>query len=100
METKVCTRCGKELSLDSFSPVQKDGTKLRAMCKDCVKEYQREYSLKRKVINKKTPTAMGDNYRKVYNNPDLATFTPKQLMDELRSRGYTGELKYVQVIKI
>lgn len=43
---------------------------------------------------------MGDNYRKVYNNPDLAVFTPKQLMDELRSRGYTGELKYVQVIKI
>ena len=99
METKVCTRCGKELSLDSFSPVQKGGTKLRAMCKCCMKEYQREYSLKGKVINK-TPTVMGDNYRKVYNNPDLATFTPKQLMDELRSRGYSGELKYTQIIKI
>lgn len=99
METKVCTRCGKELSLDSFFPVKKGGDKLRAMCKCCMQEYQREYSLKRKVVNKKTPT-MGDNYRKVYNNPDLAVFTPKQLMDELRSRGYTGELKYVQVIKI
>lgn len=99
METKVCTRCGKELSLDSFSPVKKGSDKLRAMCKCCVQEYQRNYALKRKVVNKKTPT-MGDNYRKVYNNPDLAVFTPKQLMDELRSRGYTGELKYVQVIKI
>lgn len=38
--------------------------------------------------------------KKVYNNVELAKFTPKQLMDELRSRGYSGELKYVQTIKI
>lgn len=38
--------------------------------------------------------------KKVYSNIELAKFTPKQLMDELRSRGYSGELKYVQTIKI
>lgn len=38
--------------------------------------------------------------KKVYSNIDLAKFTPKQLMDELRSRGYSGELKYTQTIKI
>lgn len=37
---------------------------------------------------------------KVFVNPDLAKFTPRQLIEELRGRGYTGELKYVQVIKI
>lgn len=31
---------------------------------------------------------------------DLAAFTPRQLIDELRKRGYTGELKYVQTIKL
>ena len=33
-------------------------------------------------------------------NPALASFTPRQLMEELKARGYTGELKYTQVIKL
>ena len=33
-------------------------------------------------------------------NPALAEFTPRQLIDELRKRGYTGELKYTQTIKL
>lgn len=37
---------------------------------------------------------------KVFVNPDLAKFTPRQLIEELRGRGYTGELKYTQTIKI
>lgn len=37
---------------------------------------------------------------KVFVNPDLAKFTPRQLIEELRGRGYSGELKYTQIIKI
>lgn len=37
---------------------------------------------------------------KNYTNPDLAQFTPRQLIAELKARGYTGELKYVQVINL
>ena len=33
-------------------------------------------------------------------NPKLAAFTPRQLMEELKARGYTGELKYTQTIKL
>ncbi len=33
-------------------------------------------------------------------NPELSRFTPRQLMAELKARGYTGELKYVQTINI
>lgn len=32
--------------------------------------------------------------------PDLAQFTPRQLIEELKNRGYTGELQYVQKIKL
>ena len=42
----------------------------------------------------------GGGTNRDFSNPDLARFTPRQLMEELRARGYTGELKYVQVIKI
>jgi len=34
------------------------------------------------------------------SNPELAKFTPRELMRELAVRGYKGELRYEQVIKI
>lgn len=30
----------------------------------------------------------------------LAEFTPRQLIEELRARGYKGELQYVNIIKL
>jgi hypothetical protein len=33
-------------------------------------------------------------------NPKLAEFTPRELMEELRFRGYRGELTFEQKIKI
>lgn len=30
-------------------------------------------------------------------NTPLSEYTPRQLMEELRSRGYTGKLQYVEV---
>lgn len=34
------------------------------------------------------------------SNEALANFTPRQLIDELKARGYTGELKYTYTIKL
>lgn len=36
----------------------------------------------------------------VYSNPELAKFTPRQLMEELKARGYSGELHITQKIKL
>lgn len=36
----------------------------------------------------------------VYSNPELAKFTPRQLMNELKARGYSGELHITQKIKL
>ena len=33
-------------------------------------------------------------------NPDLAQFKPRELIEELRFRGYHGELKLTQTIKV
>lgn len=42
----------------------------------------------------------GGNLKKIYSNPELAKFSPRELIAELKARGYTGELKYTQTINI
>lgn len=83
---KECSKCHRVLEDSCF--YKKEGTPdgLQYVCKDCQKEYVRERSKKRKRIG--------------VGNPALADFTPRQLIEELRTRGYKGELTYVHVIKI
>ena len=42
----------------------------------------------------------GGNLKKIYSNPELARFSPRELIAELKARGYTGELKYTQTISL
>ena len=37
---------------------------------------------------------------KVFSNPELARFTPRQLIDDLKARGYSGQLKYTHTINL
>jgi len=47
-ETKVCTKCGIEKSLDEFYPVTKgDKTRFRSACKHCIHLQGRQYSRKK-----------------------------------------------------
>lgn len=94
---KRCKKCGRELPETEFQKNRytKDG--LQFYCKDCMRIYHATKA------EKKNSLGGGNNNPKldrVYTNPALAPFTPRQLMDELRARGYTGELKYVQTIKL
>ena len=90
MEIKKCSKCGKELPVSLFgkNASQKDG--LQIWCKSCVSNYSRN----------KTKAGSDDKLKKIYTNPDLAKFSPRQLIDELKARGYSGELKYIQTIKL
>ena len=40
------------------------------------------------------------NLKKIYSNSELARFSPRELITELKARGYTGELKYTQTISL
>lgn len=42
----------------------------------------------------------GDKLTKVFTNPDLAKFKPRELIEELKARGYKGTLTYEQVITL
>lgn len=84
---KECKRCHRILDESEFYISRKAKDGLQPYCKQCQNECYKE--------------RMGrGKYRKVFTNPELAPFTPRQLMDELKARGYSGTLKYVQTIEI
>ena len=77
-QTKTCPRCGRTLPVENFY-VNKDG-KPYPYCKECVK-----------VLNAARRITPPDS-----ENP-LSAYTPRQLMQELKRRGYTGKL-YIQQV--
>lgn len=86
---KKCSKCGRELPVSEFwrNASTEDG--LQTYCKECGNIYAKN--------RKKTP---GDNLKKIYSNSELARFSPRELITELKARGYTGELKYTQTISL
>lgn len=42
----------------------------------------------------------GGKLTKVFANPGLAKFKPRELIEELKARGYKGTLTYEQVITL
>ena len=77
-QTKTCPRCGRTLTADNFYR-RGDGS-LYTYCKECVKANNMKY--------RNTPPDS--------ENP-LSAYTPRQLMQELKRRGYTGKL-YIQQV--
>jgi len=98
-ETKKCNKCGKELPIDSFykRALNKDGH--MNICKDC---FNSQYTDKQK----KTNTEL-DKMLNVRNNSnikpiskELSSYTPRELIEELRSRGYSGKLQITHTITV
>lgn len=77
-EKKVCKECGRELPLSEFAKHDKAKDGHMSVCKEC----RRRKSSKASEVN------------------PLEKFTARQLMHELKLRGYEGELSYIEVHKI
>lgn len=84
--TKVCTKCGIEKPISDFHKCSRNKDGHLVVCKECTNKKQREY------FNK--------TLKKVYTNPELAAFQPRELINELRARGYSEELTFTQRIVI
>lgn len=87
METKVCKTCGKELPIEQFSL---RGLGISKSCKECngkAIKAGREKKKKLALANKEIEAA------KVHR---LSDFTPRELMLELKRRGYDGKLTYTE----
>ena len=102
IKTKVCSKCGRELSTENFykNHTCKDG--VDTICKECKSEYQREWARKNKEKKKaqkiENERIEFEKKYKIYTNKDLAKFTPRELILELKARGYVGTLLYEEVI--
>lgn len=85
METKVCKVCGQELPLSEFrkSLLVPNGI---ATCKKCVNEKTK----KTKLFKETTGST----------NTELAKFAPRELIEELKSRGYKGKLYVTRTIEL
>lgn len=102
METKVCKKCGRELPLDQFfrNKAMKDGHD--SQCKECktayTLEYQKKYRARKREQAKENERIEFEKKYKIYTNKELAKFTPRELILELKARGHVGTLLYEEVI--
>lgn len=100
METKVCSKCGRELPASEFHkhPHTRDG--LNSYCKVCAVKSVMESCRKRAQSGKaetKEQKPVEQPKHKVYTNPVLAPITPREMMLELKARGYEGELVFKEI---
>ena len=102
METKVCKHCGRELPLSDFYANSKAKDGHATYCKECSNaisvEYTRKRRLRKKEEAKENERIEFEKKYKIYTRKELAPFTPRELMLELKARGYEGELVYIEHI--
>lgn len=88
---KACHKCGRELPLEMFNKcsAHKDGHQHH--CRECHSMYMKNAYERAKKTTIKTEARVTASMHKVYAHPELAKFTPRQLMEELKSRGFRWE---------
>lgn len=98
METKVCKKCGRELSVENFAVNRSNKDGLQAECRECRATYMHEYWERKKAKKKENERIEFEKKFKIYTNKELAKFTPREMILELKARGYVGTLLYEEVI--
>lgn len=81
---KKCSKCGQEKPRSEFYASNKAIDGLQNWCKTCQK-------IACKSQNTIDQVKCDGHLTKVYSNPELAKFTPRQLMQELKARGFTWD---------
>ena len=98
METKVCTCCGKEKPVSEFKRIGRrgGGYSQLSICQSCMAQKIKDGWERRKAAQEKKTVDALEQARKAR----LSEFTPRELMEELATRGYVGTLRYTVVKEI
>lgn len=104
LKTKVCTKCGRELTLDKFYHNPKGRFGVGSQCKECKNQYQRKYAMsKTKQLTPAPKSGITHNIELVNKQPRELITDMRNILNELISRGYeykNGKLYYTQEIKL
>lgn len=87
-QTQICKCCGKELPLSAY---RSGRLGLLKTCKECVRNHQIQSKLDKKIAR------IQDNEVENAKKARLADFTPRELMAELKRRGYEFTMTYTEV---
>ena len=93
-KAKKCTMCGRMLTLDNFRRVNFAEDGHASHCKDCAKKMRRE------KVEHKTNEGVIVRDVKGGGNPELEKFSNRDLIEEIKYRGYKGTLQIVREIVI
>lgn len=103
-QTKRCSKCGRELPLSEFGRLSRSKDGLNYKCKECNCKVSAESRRKSIATRGKKSGIYPPNFfdRNISGggNPLLADFTARDLMEELKARGYRGQLEYTSKINI
>lgn len=109
--TKKCTHCGKELPVSMFHKSSSSSDGYQAWCKPCINEDARKRHARKRAekfaaqqaANQLPPsvstfvTVDGKTYNKVEPKAKtLEEYTPRELLAELKRRGYIWSDMYVK----
>ena len=97
-EKKFCPHCKQFKPLEAFTKDKRNKDGLCYICKDCAKDRQKEYQRLYRI--RKTAARKEEEAREIEKKSALSSYTPRQLMEELMSRGYEGNLKKVISIEL
>lgn len=104
LKTKVCTKCGRELTLDKFYRNAKCRFGVDSQCKECKNQYERKYAKsKTKQLTPAPKSGITHNIELVNKQPRELITDMRNILYELISRGYeykNGKLYYTQEIKL
>ena len=81
--TKICKKCGQAKPIEEFSKDARSRDGHSMYCKDCTRDISRKSYEKMKMRREAAATAN-----------TLAAFTPRDLLAELKRRGYKWEKMY------
>ena len=95
-DKKSCTCCGQVKTLDHFK-MTRWGKRVN-VCTECASQKARDNKI-RKQQEEEMAKAREDA-KKSERQKMLEQYTPRELMNELARRGYTGELTYITKIDI
>lgn len=93
-QTKMCSTCRRELPLSEFNKLSKSPDGHQYACRECQRKAVRANYEKKKAQRHAENVAIPTE-----NNP-LSAFKPRELIQELRNRGYRGKLTYTHTIEL